>query len=1079
MQRPWYTAMVLPPGSEAGTSMTDASSLPQDPEFANANIWNQSEKAPTEAELQAQGEQKAEEVDKWIQDLYQQNTAVHRAVQEGIRTTDITRQFYEEVPAVTPPTPEPSSDQEQAPAPSGRILTFGELRRDRLNVQGEAARFPAPGRVAPEISTRKKGKNRKAQPQVQEARARPTQAGVSQTQTNRAQPQFQSAAQQPAQAQTQPQPRKLEGPTHDMRKMNHGDMCAREYPTMPTDYYLFPVRAGEKPQGKKDRFTPPDMETRIIGADRHHILAIADVTGTHIKFPQDDPQDLNHETGALSNRVRIWGTDEAVERAKVYLVYLNKHADKDVQSATKKTLGWAKVKALPGQRHRDAATKQEKEQQEKSRYRLPSKADENFPFTGAFAWPQTEVNPGDVLGMNYESLDPIRHDNGVFIVYSYKRHCFRVLGYSQEAIDKALDRIYVVFCEIAARNRPQIQYTLIQPPRVYCPQVSMDSEHGLGGIIDAYKPSHDSVGVEARLADDGSMEHEPNWEAKRQTLALANDSYIKAALDGCLKDLNYLRMYAKLRVYFGSLILFGYKRPKYSLYAAEEFLEMMKARLAKGELIRHIGSEAAGHRLRDYCDSFCYPSAASESGGAVLTHANPVDADGVMEPDYSTSMYLLVNRRPDPIFELKLEVDFRRSPAGGYTVAARRWLRIPRTETNGSNSAAKKRMPLDLKVINLDMGVSYQFDLTLGQPYTEFDKMPILNEFVLHLELIDSDDGKNKRVSYIQLPGIKVTNIITKTRYPYYFVGSHYIFEITQYEHIRSSEERKMTVNLPSGGFPANYSHHSTTDTLWGASVYNKEWDAAFAKQADLPIGHAGDWQPSVESFLGATGKKIFDHRPEGNGKGTSGKKPVDGFAELLQKIDFGVRAFYEVKKMVFGDKTRKFVKKIDAMGERAAPPLFQQQAYQQQPQPHTKAHGVGKQPPGYENRPSTDLSESFRGYERVADEPAENIYKGMTAGQRLAMKLGRTKLTSTVAAAAAARSAAYSVYGDSEYSQAIKERDGLTGGPGPAYEEEEDESLYELPPNLRPAAKPRGAPRSEYGDSEFSAAAKERDGLI
>lgn len=1044
MQRHWYKTMVPPPGSEARTSMTDASSLPQDPEFANARIWNQNDDAPSEADLQAQGEQKAEEVDKWIQDLYQQNSAVHKAVREGIRTTDITRQFYEETPIATPPTSEPSSDREQAQASSSRILTFGDIRKDRQNVQGEAARFPAPGRVAPEIPTRKKGKNRKAQPQVRGARARPAQAGTSQAQPNRAQPQApfeENTDQQSAQGQS----RRFEGPTHDTRKMNYGDSCARENPNGPTDYYLFPVRAREKPQqGKRDRLAPLDMEARVIGAERHHILAIADVTGTHIKFPQDDPQDFNHETGAFSNRVRIWGAPSAVEKAKVYLMYLNQHADKDVQSATKKSLGWAKVKALPGQRHRDAATKQEREQEKKNRYKLPSKADENFPFIGAFAWPQTEVNPGDVLGMNYESLDPVRHDNGVYIVYSYKRHCFRVLGYSQASIDNALDRIYVVFCEIAARNRPQIQYTLIQPPRVYCPQVSMDPEHGLGRIIDAYKPSYDSVGVEARLADDGTLDHEPNWEAKRQTLSLANDSYIRAALDNCLKDLNYLRMYAKLRIYFGSLILFGYKRPRYTLHAVEEFMEMMKAKLAKGEMIRHIGSTAAGHRLRDYCDSFCYPFANSESSCAVLSPANPKDAEGFMEPDYSTSMYMLVNRRPDPVFELKLEVDFRKSPTGEYTIAARRWLRIPRTETNGSNSVAKKRMPLDLKVLNLDMGVAYQFDLTLGQPFIDFDKMPILNEFVLHLELVDSKDGKNKRVSYIQLPGIKVTNIITKTRYPYYFVGSHYIFEITQYEHIRASEggTREMAANLPSGGFPADYSHYSTTDILWGASVYNKEWDAAFAKQVDLPIGYAGNWQPSVESFLGDTGKKIFDHGSEGDESDSNGKESVDGFSELLQKIDFGVKAFYEVKKMVFGDQTRKFTKH-DALSERASLPPLQKPS--QHPQPQTVVHGIGKPPSGFESEPFTNLSGNLGGNGSGADGPVEDIHKGVAAGQRLAMKLGRTKSNPV----AAARSTAYSVYGDSEYSQAVKEREGLIGGPDSIYEEGEEDSLYEPPPSI------------------------------
>ncbi|KAK6353770.1 hypothetical protein TWF730_008197 [Orbilia blumenaviensis] len=1044
----WYQHSI-PPSSEAGTSLTDASSLPQDPEFGNADIWNQKNRAVSEAEIVTQAEQKQEDVGKWIENMHEQSSADYKAIEEGVRTTDITRQFYEDI-ANTPPTPGTPgipSDNEQTQTPSGRILTFGDVRKDRQQAQGR--------RVAPEVSTRKKGKNRKVQPQAQEIQARPTQAGVPQPQAIRAQP-------------SQLQQHRLEGPTHDMRKMNDGDKQAREYPGVPTDYYLFPVRAGEKAQqGKKDRLNAPDMETRIIGAERHHILAIADVTGTHIKFPQDDPQDFNHETGALANRVRIWGTTAAVDRAKVYLMYLNKHADKDVQSVTKKSTPWAKVKALPGQRHREAATKQERQREERNRYRVPSKNDEIFPYSGAFAWPQTEVNPADVLGMNYESLDPVRHDNGVYIVYSSKRQCFRVLGFNQESIDRSLDRIFVVFCEIAARNRPQIQYTLIQPPKVYCPQIAMDTEHGLGSVIDAYKPSFDSVGVEPRLANNGTMSGEANWEAKRQTLALANESYIRSALDYCLKDLNYLRMYAKLRVYFGSFILFGYRRPERVLHATDEFMEMMRARLAKGELIRHIGSTAAGNRLRDYCDAFCHRSANSESKGPALSYANPRDAEGAMEADYSTTMYLLVTRRPDPPFELKLEVDFRKSPNGEYTIAARRWLRVPRTETNGSRSVAKKRMPLDLKVVDLDRGVSYQFDLTLGQSFNDLDKMPILNEFVLHLELVDSSDGLNKRVSYIQLPGIKVTNIITKTKYPYYFVGSHYIFEITQYEHIRASEgnDRKMTVGLPSGGFPADYSHHSTTDILWGASVYNKEWDTAFAKQADLPIGYSGDWQPSVESFLGDTGKKLSDHGTKGSENTPHGKKPMDGFSELLQKIEFGVQAFHEVKKMVFGDMTKKFVE-TGAKGERQTPSPFQKPAQNLQ---NDSGIYETRTPPGFENQSFESPPESIMYEDDETDEPDEDIYKGMTAGQRLALKFGRAKQKS-----ATANSMAYTVYGDSEYSQAVKEKDGLVSGSNSTY----GDSMHGGEASRSADTRSRRDLVSEYGDSEFSAEAKEREGL-
>ena len=55
------------------------------------------------------------------------------------------------------------------------------------------------------------------------------------------------------------------------------------------DVYFFPSRAKERSHGKNEQAI--DMETRILGPDRHHIFAIADLTGTHMKFPRDEPQD--------------------------------------------------------------------------------------------------------------------------------------------------------------------------------------------------------------------------------------------------------------------------------------------------------------------------------------------------------------------------------------------------------------------------------------------------------------------------------------------------------------------------------------------------------------------------------------------------------------------------------------------------------------------------------------------------------------------------------------------------------------------------------------------------------------------
>ncbi|KAF3917070.1 hypothetical protein ABW20_dc0100967 [Dactylellina cionopaga] len=1018
-------------------------------EFENAKIWNSPvvERNQTDpGEVQAHVEQKSEDVDKyvktqrafsslrrWVRDLYLQDKRVHTAVEEGIRTTDLTDQYFKEVPTPTSPSdPSAASASSQGKKPDNRLFpTFDDVRKIRQREYGIQT-------LPPQVSAPPTGPSRVPV--------------ITQNGSNRGYGAAQFSSQQLGQNRDGQIPR-LEGPAHDTRGLNDGDRLAREHPRDPTDAYLFPVRAKERPQAHKDKVI--DMESRILGADRHHIVAIADLTGTHMKFPHDEPQDWAdaRKTGRI-NRIRIWGTREAVERAKIYLMYLNKHADKDVQSSTKKILGWAKVKAIPDKRHRDFTTKLEKEREEKSRFRSPHSPEEIFPYTGAFAWPQKEVNPGDVLGMNYESLDPIRLELEVYIVYSSKRQCFRILGYDHESIQKALDRIYFVFCEIAARNRPQIQYTIVSPPPKFLPQVFLDKDHGMDDLLEPYKPAPDSVGVECCLADDGTMPHDANWEARSKILRLANECYIKSALDGCLKDVFYLRMYAKLRVYFGTLILFGYKRPKFSRHGLEEYIDMMRAKLSRGELIRHFGSNAIGERLKDYC----------ETRTDVFNPANPYegDEDGniTMDPSYSSSMYIMVMRKPDPPVEVKLEVEFEKAPKGKYRVSARRWLRIPRTDAPGSSQVIRKRMPLDLKMVDLEYGIAYQFDLTLGQALPDLEKMPILTEFVLHLDLVDSRDGKTKRVSYITLPGIRVVSIITKKKYPYFFTGTPYIFEVTQYEHIRGKDDTiRRRTPLNDGGFPADYSHHSTTDILWGVSLYNSDWDATFAKQQDLPIGCTGDWKASVEEFLASTGRKIHTHGPKGMNNETGGHGQDDGFTGLNHKIQFCLKVISEIKKKILGDKSKKF---IDAVGERAAAPPPPPQPQDQQPR--SMPHGVTRR--ALEKQPEqlidTRVAERTNAYtynddlETIGDEdgdiyePEEDTYARIPYAGRT--QAARERLASKKATGKAKTASTYpsSAYGDSEFSELAKERAGLNS----------DNS-------------------SKYGDSEYSKAAKERDGLV
>ncbi|KAF3904355.1 hypothetical protein AA313_de0207264 [Arthrobotrys entomopaga] len=882
-----YPVPQIPP-SDAGTSISDASSLPNDPEFSNAAIWNVP-RALDPAALRIQADNKIEDVDKWVRDLYLGDEAVRDAVQQGVRTTGLTREYFEEkriapstptesttVPPVVKNTDEPARALAPPPPPPQQraappFPTFGDLSR----IQHERDR-------------------ERRQP-----------GGVNQVAPNRA---AQGAAQFPGQRPVNtrgPERRTLEGPVQDTRTSNEGDTLAREHPLEPTDTYFFPVRAKEKAHGKNERNI--DMESRIKGFDRLHIQAIADLTDTHMKFPEDYPDDWTSSAKtARVNRIRIWGSREAVDKAKVYLVYLNKHADKDVQMNAKKTLGWAKVKAIPDKRHREAITKKEKELEEKGRFRSPHDPDENFPYIGVFDWPNSEIDPAHTLGLNYEALDPIRLDHGVYIIYSAKRKCFRVLGYRSDSIEQALDRIYTVFCEITARNRSPVHYNLANPPDKYHPQIQFNRDHEMHTILEPYKLHENAIGAEICLADDGKAPPHPNWPERVANLRRANETFIKAALDSCLKDVFYTRMYVKLRIYFGTMIIFSFSKAKQNVHGLEEYMEMVRTKMTKGDVIRHFGSNKVGEKLLEYCERHTRPNFEVE-----FNHGNSYEEDEygntTMEPNYSSSLWVLVTRKPNPPVEMKLEVEFERTPSGTYRVSAHRWLKVPRTEAQGDSQIIRKKMPLDIKIVDLERGIDYQYDLTLGQPIQELEKQPILTEFVLHLELVDSRDGKSKRVSYIALPGVRVMSITTKKKWPYYFSGTPYVFEITRYEYIRSKDAVTLRrQNLNEGGFPKDFSHYSTNDVMWGADLYSADWDATFGEQVNLPIGYTGEWTPSLEEFLKATSKNIHVHGK----KDTSGRdaKVLGGWEELQQKIGECVKIIKAAKVDVLGDNSQKFI---------------------------------------------------------------------------------------------------------------------------------------------------------------------------
>src|SRR5947207_2421004 len=120
------------------------------------------------------------------------------------------------------------------------------------------------------------------------------------------------------------------------------------------------------------------------------------------------------------------------------LIFLFQHIDRAYQQQAKKNLGWAKVKAIPDERHREKNKELHFQKGNSERFRRQVDSGEIFPFCGTFAWPQKELNPASLLGMNYEELDPIRVECECFVIFSSKRSSFRVLGHDQAKVQEAV-----------------------------------------------------------------------------------------------------------------------------------------------------------------------------------------------------------------------------------------------------------------------------------------------------------------------------------------------------------------------------------------------------------------------------------------------------------------------------------------------------------------------------------------------------------------------------------------------------------------------------------------------------------------
>jgi len=250
---------------------------------------------------------------------------------------------------------------------------------------------------------------------------------------------------------------------------------------------------------------------------------------------------------------------------------------------------WEKVKAAPSERKQKWLDRQAQDALLRKKYRQQPPADKPLPYNGVFVWPTKEIDPQQTLGTSFEALDDIRYENRVYITMSRAEGVFHVAGEDEALVNAALDRMFGVFCEVAARNRKPNRKMLVHPPssNPRGATVKLIMDHGFRDrqvTIKRLKNLWPMVRLPTTPPKAGWLEM---WNAKRAKLEKANYIYLKKVVQQGLSDLLYYRGHSTMKVHFGSLMLFSYKAPeRKGEFELLEFCEMAKNPQAAGELIR-------------------------------------------------------------------------------------------------------------------------------------------------------------------------------------------------------------------------------------------------------------------------------------------------------------------------------------------------------------------------------------------------------------------------------------------------------------------------------------------------------------
>lgn len=373
-------------------------------------------------------------------------------------------------------------------------------------------------------------------------------------------------------------------------------------PTRPQQPQATPARRAEwkttsAPKPDQTRRPPPKLASDSDNDAEASWRARVEPTD-HIRIPNDLVsqgsyyQQIARQQGTFvfsqlaqgfggSKTFGIWGEVKAVASTKRAIAsWIEETSSSSSPQKSARSAAFAKIESLTPKK-REVEEKRWYREVKRQKFRQHPPPLMAFGAIGNFHWPVQEYRPEEILGANYEALDPVRMDCSCYIVFYKERNVFRLMGKASE-VQVGLMRMRKTCFQVAARQVSPVRAYLLRwpdatriPTHVYLMQYQQP----------AALTSQDLLASEPRHSPRGDGVHSGEVHSiNADTQTALNGERVRSLVLRTLGKLHYYRGSIQMRIRRGTFLVGQYRPPKDGRYQVEDYESMTQASQFTGEV---------------------------------------------------------------------------------------------------------------------------------------------------------------------------------------------------------------------------------------------------------------------------------------------------------------------------------------------------------------------------------------------------------------------------------------------------------------------------------------------------------------